>query len=330
LIRSLEAAGILALLAVFFSYLLAPAVDAIRRVVNVGRRQRPLPRAAAILLVYAMLFVPGACVWRQAAPPIERWVHVTAPAAIAHVFVSSRVPIPPHVNPLVARAATGFFAYIERQVRRALDDLIAAAEYARWLAVTPVIAFVLLAYAPGFRRSALRVLPHGHLRWRGEEYFRDVNSALAGYTRAQLAAGLIVGASCAAAFTVFALPNAISTGVVAGSLELVPVIGPLTVVVLAAGQADHPFVVVLFLAAFRVVQDYVVYPRLIRRGMHLSSIAVIVSVWIGAALQGAAGVMLAIPFAGCLSVSLRHWREYSDIERLVRSKGSPDADLSRH
>ena len=330
MIRVLEAAGILVLLAVFFSYLLAPAVDAIRRVVKVGRRQRPLPRAAAILVVYAILFVPGALVWHAAAPGIERWVRVTAPAAIARVFAPSRVAAPAHIDPLVGSAVVAFFGYVEREIRRALDDLVAAAAYVRWLVVTPIVAFVLLAYAPAFRRSALRVLPHGHLRWRGEEYFRDVNSALAGYTRAQLAAGVIVGVVCAAAFTAFRLPNGLSTGVIAGLLELVPVIGPLTVVALAAGQADHPILIVLFLAALRVVQDYVVYPRLIRRGMHLSSAAVIVSVWIGAALQGAAGVMLAIPIAGCLSVSLRHWREYSEIERLVRSKRSPDADLARH
>jgi predicted PurR-regulated permease PerM len=319
LIFFFESAGILGLLAVFFSYLLAPAVDQVRRRINVGRRQRPLPRVAAILLVYAMLFVPGALVWRAAAPAIEQWVRVTAPSAIARVFASSRVPLPPRVDPLVGRAAAAFFAYVEREIRAALDDLVAAAEYVRWLAVTPIIAFVLLAYAPGFRRSALRVLPHGHLRWRAEEYLRDVNSALAGYTRAQLAAGVIVGVACATAFTMLGVANPVSTGVVAGLLELVPVIGPLTVVVLAAGEAAHPILAIVFLASFRVVQDYVVYPRLIRRGMHLSSIAVIVSVWIGAALQGAAGVMLAIPVAGCVSVSLRHWREYHEIERLVRT-----------
>ena len=319
MIRILEGAGILGLLAVFFSYLLAPAVDAIRRRIHVGRRQRPLPRVAAILLVYAMLFMPGALAWRAAAPAVVQWVRVTAPAAIARVFASSRVPLPARVDQVVGGAVSAFFAYVEREIRRALDDLVAAAEYVRWLAVTPVIAFVLLAYAPAFRRSALRVLPHGHLRWRGEEYFRDVNSALAGYTRAQLAAGLIVGVACAAAFTVLGVANALSTGVVAGLLELVPVIGPLTVVVLAAGQAAHPILVIVFLVSFRIVQDYLVYPRLIRRGMHLSSIAVIVAVWIGAALQGAAGVMLAIPVAGCLSVSLRHWREYYAIERLVRT-----------
>ena len=77
----------------------------------------------------------------------------------------------------------------------------------------------------------------------------------------------------------------------------------------------------MFLIVFRGVQDYVVYPRLIRHGMHLSTPAVILSVWVGAALNGAAGVVLAIPVAGFISVSLRHWREYRAFEHLVRTAG---------
>jgi predicted PurR-regulated permease PerM len=69
----------------------------------------------------------------------------------------------------------------------------------------------------------------------------------------------------------------------------------------------------------RIVQDYVVYPRLIRQGMHLSTLAVILTVWAGAAIAQAPGVMLAIPVAGFISVSIRHYREYRDIEKLVRS-----------
>ena len=62
-----------------------------------------------------------------------------------------------------------------------------------------------------------------------------------------------------------------------------------------------------------------VYPRLVRHGMHLSTPVVVLSIWTGAATAGAGGVILAIPVARFLSVSLRHWREYRDIERLVRA-----------
>jgi len=89
---------------------------------------------------------------------------------------------------------------------------------------------------------------------------------------------------------------------------------------IAGAQAgDRVLAVVVFLGVLRLVQDYLIYPRLIRHGMHLSTPAVILTIWIGAALAGAAGVILAIPVAGFLSVSLRHWREYREIERLVRA-----------
>ena len=331
MLRVIEAGCILLLLAMFFAYVVAPAVDAVSRRVRLGRRRRPLTRPSAIVLVYIVLFASGALAWHFAAPIVERWVRVTAPAVIDRVFsggnrpaavdrLYARAPLPGRVKELAARVTTTFLAYVEGEVRGALDDVVGATRYVRWLVVPPVVAFLLLAYAPGFRRSALRVLPHGHLQWRGEEYLRDVNSALAGYVRAQLAAGVIIGVVCTAVFWLFHLPNAVSMGIVAGVLELVPVIGPLTVVLMATGQTDqHAVAVVLVLAALRIVQDLVVYPRLIRHGMHLSSAAVILSVWCGAALNGAAGVILAIPFAGFLSVSFRHWREYQAIEDLVRT-----------
>src|SRR5262249_45981438 len=182
--------------------------------------------------------------------------------------------------------------YIEREVKRTLQEMIAAAPYALWLAATPIVAFTLLAGAPGFQRSALRVLPRGHLQWRGEEYLRDVNSALAGYVRAQTAAAVLVGLGCVTGFALLGVPSAVSMGVAAGVLELVPGIGPLTAMLMTATQAgDAIWRALIFLAALRLVQDYWIYPRLVRRGMRLSTPAVILTVWAGAVLAGAAGVI---------------------------------------
>ena len=63
--------------------------------------------------------------------------------------------------------------------------------------------------------------------------------------------------------------------------------------------------------------------------MHLSTAVVVFSIWCGAALNGAAGVVLSIPVAGFLSVSLRHWREYRSIEQLVRSAAIARAQQDR-
>ena len=325
----IQGAAVLLLLSVFLAYLLAPALPPIRRRVRIGRRRRPISDAAAIFLIYVAVFVPGAALWRQSAPAVKHWIAVTAPATVDRLFAGGGVaeldaafaPLSPALRETLTRTGTRVAAAIEHSTRATLAELITAAKYAGWLAVTPVVAFLLLTGAPAFQRSALRVLPRGHLQWRFEEYLRDVNSALAGYVRAQVAAGVIVGAICVAGFLLLGTPSAIALGVVAGILELVPAIGPLTVLLIASAQGERVAAVVVFLAALRIVQDYVVYPRLIRSGMHLSTLAVIMTVWTGAVLAGAAGVVIAIPVAGFLSVSLRHWREYREIERLVGGHG---------
>jgi predicted PurR-regulated permease PerM len=336
--RTVEGLGVLLLLSVFFAYLSAPAAAAIRRRILIGPRRRPLSAPAALALLYCIVFVPLIAAGRLASDDIARWVNVTAPAAVDRLFSGARAepfesviagaPLSDEVRASVKGWVDGAVAYVEREVRSTLHDLIAAAPYARWLAVTPALAFALLTTAPAFQRSTLRVLPRGHLQWRGEEYLRDVNSALAGYVRAQTAAAVIVGTICVAGFAILGLPGAVSMGVTAGVLELVPALGPLAAMLMTITQAaDKVWPALLFLAALRIVQDYVVYPQLVRHGMHLSTPAVILTIWIGAVLAGAGGVILAIPVAGCISVSVRHWREYRDIERLVAEVNSQQSTV---
>jgi predicted PurR-regulated permease PerM len=327
----IQGGSVLLLLSMFFAYLLAPAVAGVSRRVRPGRRGRPLSRPAAIVLIYLILFIPGAAAWRVSSDRIEQWVRVTAPDAVDHLFGSddfetidrliAAAPVPSSARPALKLRVDGAIGYIQEQARTTLTTLIDAAAYAAWLAVAPVLAFLLLTLAPRFWRSTLRVLPRGHLQWRGEEYLQDVNSALAGYVRAQAAAGVIVGTMCVGGFGLLGVPSAVSLGVAAGILELVPAIGPVTALLIAVTQSgDRALAVIAFLVALRVVQDMVVYPRLVRRGMHLSTPVVVLSIWTGAAMAGASGVVLAIPVAGFLSVSLRHWREYRAIERLVRTQ----------
>jgi len=331
MLGAFQGGAVLLLLSVFFAHVLAPAVAALRRRVRIGPRQRPMSRPMAILLLYLVVFVPGALLSRGAHDDAIHWVHVTAPASVERLFgggnlepferLIGRIPISAAAQRRLTRRVERIINYVEREVRTTLNELIAAARYAGWLAITPILAFLLLTAAPGFQRSTLRVLPRGHLQWRAEEYLRDVNSALAGYVRAQAAAAVIVGIVCVAGFALIGVPSAVSLGVAAGVMELVPAIGPLTSLLVAGSQAGgHVLAVLVFLGALRFVQDYVIYPRLIRHGMHMSTIAVILTIWVGAALAGAAGVILAIPVAGFLSVSYRHWREYRDIEQLVRAK----------
>jgi len=330
MLRAIEGFAVLFLLSAFFAYVLAPAMAGVQRRIRLRRRQRPLSRSGALIVVYVLLFAPVVLTWQASRPSVEHWVRVTAPESVTRLFggseapaftaIARRLPLSEESRASAIARVRSVVGYIERETRATLNDMLAAADQAIWLLAVPVVAFFLLTAMPAFQRSALRVMPRGHLQWRTEEYLRDVNSALAGYVRAQTAAALIVGLASVAGFLAIRLPSAISIGVAAGILELVPAVGPLTAALIACAQAGSKLVAVLvFLAALRIVQDYMIYPRLVRHGMHLSTPAVILTVWIGAVLAGAAGVILAIPVAGFISVSLRHWREFRDIEQLVKS-----------
>jgi len=50
----------------------------------------------------------------------------------------------------------------------------------------PILGFSFLKMPTPFARSALAMLPRGRIRWRGDEFFQDVNSTLAAYIRWQL------------------------------------------------------------------------------------------------------------------------------------------------
>jgi predicted PurR-regulated permease PerM len=101
-------------------------------------------------------------------------------------------------------------------------------------------------------------------------------------------------------------------------LEMIPIAGPLVVAVVATAMApDRVVPVLIFLAAIRLVQDYLIYPRLISRALHLHPLLVVLALWAGAALGGVVGVCLAIPVVGALQVTWRHYREYRDIEHLI-------------
>jgi hypothetical protein len=75
--------------------------------------------------------------------------------------------------------------------------------------------------------------------------------------------------------------------------------------------------VIVFLAVLRIVQDYVVYPKLIGQGIHLHPLAVIIAILSGAELAGVAGIFLAIPVVAILTVSYRHWLEHRGSEGLA-------------
>ena len=328
----LAATGVL--LVVFQSfilaYLIAPAAERLRYAAAPSRRGRPLSRGLAVLAIYGIVAAATFPLWTlagdRAGPVLERMT-VLVPEQTARfveqLHASERwheaLGLPNVISAPVGAVTRRVTRGVEVEARALGAELVGIRRLVPWLSLVPVVAFLLLTRWHRFRRSTTRVLPTPHLQWRGNEFLRNLNTVLATYTRAQAVSAMIVGAICWIGFAALGVPYPGTLALAASLLEMVPLAGPLVVAVVATAMApDRVASVLVFLAAVRLVQDYVVVPRLVSRAMHLHPLAVVVALWTGAALGGVVGVCLAVPSVGIMQVTLRHWREYRDIEELIK------------
>jgi predicted PurR-regulated permease PerM len=198
--------------------------------------------------------------------------------------------------------------------RGSLLALIDALGDVPWLVLVPVLAFLMLKDAAAIRRTILLALPH-RVQLRGHRLFAELNATLAAYVRAQLIACVLVGTLCGIGFALLGNPYAVLLAVLAAVMEFVPLIGPLVVAVVAvtiAALHDPVMAVwtVVFLGVLRTVEDYVIYPRLIGRDIHLHPLVVILAVLAGVELDGIAGIFIAVPIVALATVAGRHWLEW--------------------
>lgn len=334
IIYKLTTVLLLLVLSIFFAYLVAPLVDLVEKPVHIGGRDRRIPRGLAIGVVYLFLFtVIGAGIYflvpqfaaqfpefKQQATAYYKTITTTSDR-INQYFMQHRMP--EGVVKAVNNTILGLIEKSGEVASAAFEKMLGMIIFLPWLVLIPILAFFLLKDADSFRRSALAMLPRGRLRWRGDELFQDINSTLAAYIRAQLTACFLIGAICSIGFALIGLPSPLVLGLIAGMLEFVPLVGPLMVAILVALLAllhwgpGMAFVVLLFLGVLRVVQDYVIYPRIIGQGIHLHPLAVILAILAGAEIAGVAGIFLAIPVIAILTVGYRHWLEHRGSETIA-------------
>ena len=325
---------LLLILSIFFAYFVAPLVEFLNRPIRIAGRRFAIPRSIAIVLSYLVIvavIVVGIYVlaprlgnqfpefaiqarvyWTAVGTKLQGWVGY---------FRTHQMPGP--LLDAINGAIPGVIEKVSQTVSTMLASIAGWVIYIPWLILIPVLSFFFLKDAESFRRSALQMLPRGRWRWRGDEFFQDVNSTLAAYIRAQLTACVFIGLVCALGFALLGLPSPLVLGIIAGLCEFVPLVGPLLVLLIVAlaavlhGGLFSAVLVIVFLGVLRIVQDYIVYPRLIGQGIHLHPLAVILAILCGAELAGVAGIFLAIPVVAILTVSYRHWMEHRGSEGLA-------------
>lgn len=325
---------LLIVLSIFFAYLVSPLVEMLRRPLRIAGRRIVMPRVAAIALAYLIIFAGILAVIYFVVPQlVSQFPQFSEQAQSYGKIISGKTQqlneyltqhkMPGAMVDAINKAVPSILETIGASATFVLTSIAGWVVYVPWLILIPILSFFLLKDVDSFRRSALQMLPRGRWRWRGDEFFQDVNSTLAAYIRAQLTASLFIGSVCAGGFAVMGLPSPLVLGLIAGLFEFVPMLGPVLIAIIAAliavfhSGVSSALIVLVFLGVLRIVQDYAIYPRLIGHGIHLHPLAIILAILCGEKLAGVAGVFLAIPVVAIVTVSYRHWMEHRGSEGLA-------------
>ena len=316
-------------LAIFFAYLINPLVELIMRPFADRSWGKLMPRPLAIALSFVIVFsVLGVGIYYLAPQISDQGKKFVASVPTYTASVQSSIT---DLNRRLdrMRISESVQQQINDRINSFLDTAgtftttlvglgaIAALTYLPWLILVPILAFFFLKDAHLFRVGLLRIVPVGDWRTRVESVMTDVNATLTAYTRAQLISCMLIGVICTIGFYLLGNDYALLLGILAAVLELVPLLGPLTLAIVAVlvGSLESGWQALwtaVFLGVLRIAQDYAFYPRIIRDGIHLHPLAVILSVLAGEQVAGIAGVFIAIPLVALLTVLYKHVLEHTD------------------
>ncbi len=172
-----------------------------------------------------------------------------------------------------------------------------------------IMTLYFLAALPSMKRQAYRLVPASR-RERVTLLGDEVIMRIGGFVSGAFTVAFIAAFTSYIFLMILGMPFALALAVFVGLLDLVPLVGATiaAVVVSLLGFTESVGVgiaCVVFYVAYQQFENYVVYPRVMRRAVDVPAPVTVVAVLLGGALLGIVGALLAIPVAAAVLLVVR-------------------------
>ncbi|HEU4386484.1 MAG TPA: AI-2E family transporter [Blastocatellia bacterium] len=346
LYETLKTVLLMLVISVFFCYLVAPLVRIFEQPIYLFGREIKLPRVAAIGVVYLIFAAVGFVALRLLLPLL--WVQLALLAKNSPEYANQVVAwsqramddastwmrqlrLPPDLRRKILDEVQRLALESQPKLSSVITGIFNSLSYVLWLVLIPILSFFMLKDAERAARGLAALMPSERLQKRMYWLLLDVSRTLAAYIRAQITACVVVFGIVTTGLTIMGVDYAVVLGVVSGILEFVPMVGPIVGAAVTIGlafttSAKTAFAVAIFLAVMRVVQDYVIYPRIVGHGIKMHPFVIVLAILCGEKIGGLVGIFLAIPFVGLIIVFYNHYLAY---KTLSASAAAAEAAKSR-
>ncbi len=224
-------------------------------------------------------------------------------------------PIRPRLEQFVRDRVEQFDESVLPMLSSAGEEVLSGIGSVLSLIVIPILSFYILKDGVAIRRTLVDAFDPG-ARPLADGILTDLHLLLARYIRALLVLAIAAFIAYVAFLSALGVPYALLLAGIAATLEVIPVIGPLTGAVLillvaAISGYSHLLWLILILAVYRVFQDYVLNPFLMSAGVEVHPVLVLLGVLAGEQLAGIPGMFFSVPAIAALRVILSRVRRHN-------------------
>lgn len=134
-----------------------------------------------------------------------------------------------------------------------------------------------------------------------------IEEKLGGWLRGQLFLSLVIGILTYIGLLVLGVPYALPLAVIAGILEVVPVIGPIisaipSILIALTISPVLGLAVAIMYFVIQQLENHLIVPQVMKKAVGLNPLIVILAIAIGGRLLGIAGALLAVPMAVVIQI----------------------------
>ena len=297
------------ILAVLFAYLLSPLVNFLDRLLPTRWTRTPALALAYLIFVGLAVFIgieigsrvvdQAKSLSREFPARFTKWVQTPSPS--------------PTLNTIKQKAQERVQSEVETWSTDLLKALpqagirfLTAASDLIYVVIIPLLAFFFLKEGRAIRDHILELVEAGPRRALLDDVLADVHLLLAHYMRALVVLSMATFAAYSIFFSIMSVPYGVLLAALACLLEFIPMVGPLSAVVIILAVAlvaqSHVLAILIFFVAYRMFQDYFLSPHMMRRGVELHPLLVLFGVFAGAELAGVAGTLLSVPVLALVRV----------------------------
>jgi predicted PurR-regulated permease PerM len=208
------------------------------------------------------------------------------------------------------------------------------ATFVAGLLATIIFTFLFLIYRKGLTKAFLTFAPEDK-RDRVLKMFKSVQQVGQKYLFGMVIITAIVGLANSLGLLIIGIDNPFLFGFLGAALAIIPYIGTtmgaIIPVIYTFVSYDSVWMAVAVAILFWVVQlvtDNFLTPRIVGGSLKINALTAILSLFIGAAVWGLAGMVLFLPFAAMLKVVCEEFEELKPIALIIGEKNIKVSDGS--